>query len=394
MEKLKEFIKNNNLYLPNYKNEINIIDLMRCLYMKCGYNIETTNKIKELNSIIPDNKHYLFILSDGTGSNLISKLDNNSILKRNLRDNIVTVFPSTTGCVLTSIVTAKFPETHGIWGWFNYNRSLNRDYFPLLFSDRKTMKSLNEFNIKSEDVYKSESILKKMDIKTNILFPDYICDSVYSKFVGDDNNRYSYNNFSDIKKIIFDICNNNESSYTYLYLSDIDTLEHENGVNSDIVLEKLIEIDDLIKSLVKIKDMTIVFTADHGQTNISEDIIFPFSKYEKYFYAYPSIDFGTASYYVKTEFEKEFVKEFEKEFKDKMFLFKTKEFIDNRLFGEGNMNKYSFENLGEYISLCKTGTYLINSPDISSYLGKIKGNHSGLTEDEMIIPLIVINTNE
>ena len=333
-------------------------------------------------------------MSDGTGSNLIDKLDNSSILKKNLKKNITTVFPSTTGCVLTSIVTAQFPEIHGIWGWFNYNRDLKRDYYPLLFADRKSMESLNQFNIKSEDIYKSESILKKLNVKTNILFPNYICDSVYSKFVGNDKDRYPYNDFSDIKKIICNIYENNNSSYTYLYLSDIDTLEHENGLDSEIVLEKLNEIDNLVKDLSKLKDITIVFTADHGQTNINEDIVFDFSKYDKYFYANPSIDFGTASYYIKFGMEEEFEKEFEKDFKDKMYLFKTKEFIDNKFFGEGNMNNYSFQNLGEYISLCKTGSYLINSLDTSSYFGKIKGNHSGLTKDEMLIPLIIINTNK
>ncbi len=393
MQNLKKFIKKHNLVLPNY-NEINIVDLMKCLYIKCGYNIKKTKNISELDYIIPNNKHYLFILSDGTGSNLINKLDDNSILKQNIKKNIVTVFPSTTGCVLTSLVTAEYPEEHGIWGWFNYNRELNCDYFPLLFSDRKSMKPLNEFKIKSKNIYKSESILKKLKIKTNILFPYYICDSVYSQFVGNDTDRHPYSNFLEIIELIKDICNCNKSSYTYLYLPDIDTIEHENGLNSEVTLNKLKEINKLITELSRIKDMTIVFTADHGQTEISEDIVFDFDKYKKYFYAYPSIDFGTASYYIKSEYEEEFVNEFEKDFKDKMYLFKTQEFIDNKIFGKGNISDYAFDNLGEYISLCKTGTYLINSPETALYLGKIKGNHSGLTSDEMVIPLVVINTNE
>lgn len=394
MNNLKNFIKDNNLVFPNYKDELNTIDLIRCLYMKCGYSIKPTKKINELNSIIPDNKHYLFVLSDGTGTNLINKLEDSSILKKKLKGSITTVFPSTTGCVLTSIVTGEFPEVHGIWGWFNYNRKLNRDYYPVLFSDRKTMKSLYEFNIKNDDIYKSKSILKKLPIKTNIIYPSYICDSVYSKFVGNDEDRHAYNDFSDVKEIISNIHKNNETSYTYLYMPDVDSLEHKNGIDSDLVLNKLKEINDLIEYITKFKDMTIVFTADHGQTNINEDIVFDFSKYDKYFYAYPSIDFGTASYYIKSEYEEEFIKEFDNDFKDKMYLFKTEEFINNNFFGEGKMSKYAKDNLGEYISLCKTGTYLINSLDIDSYLGKIKGNHSGLTRDEMEVPLIVINTND
>ena len=39
MRNLKEFINESNLLIPNY-NEINIVDLMKCLYAKCGYCVE------------------------------------------------------------------------------------------------------------------------------------------------------------------------------------------------------------------------------------------------------------------------------------------------------------------------------------------------------------------
>ena len=392
MRNLKEFINENNLLIPNY-NEINIVDLMKCLYAKCGYSVESSSKINELDSMIPNNKHYLFILSDGTGMNLINKLDNDSIIKQNLKQSIITVFPSTTGCVLTSVVTALYPEEHGIWGWFNYNRELNRDYFPVLFSDRKSGKNLKDFGVKSDDIFKNDSILKNLNVKTDILFPAYICDSVYSEFVSHDSNRHPYNDFSDIERIVKDICESDDLSYTYLYIPDVDSIEHKNGVYSEVTLNKLKEIDNLVKSISKNKNLTIVFTADHGQTNISEDIVLDFNKYKKFFYAYPSIDFGTASYYVKKEYEEEFIREFELDFKNKMFLFKTQDFIDNKMFGPLNISDYAASNLGEYISLCKTGSYLINSPDTDSYFGKIKGNHSGLTKDEMLIPLVIIDTN-
>lgn len=392
MKNLKEFINENNLLMPNY-NELNIVDLMKCLYAKCGYSVESSSKINKLDSMIPNNKHYLFILSDGTGMNLINKLDNDSIIKQNLKKSIITVFPSTTGCVLTSVVTALYPEEHGIWGWFNYNRKLNRDYFPVLFSDRKSGKNLKDFGVNSDDIFKNDSVLKKLNVKTDILFPAYICDSVYSEFVSYDSNRHPYNNFSDIEGIVKDICESDDLSYTYLYIPDVDSVEHKNGVYSEVTLNKLKEIDNLIKSISKNKNLTIVFTADHGQTNISEDIILDFNKYKKFFYAYPSIDFGTASYYVKKEYEEEFIREFELDFKNKMFLFKTQDFIDNKMFGPLNISDYAASNLGEYISLCKTGSYLINSPDTASYFGKIKGNHSGLTKDEMLIPLVIIDTN-
>lgn len=390
MENLKTVIEKNDFLLPNYRNEVSIVDLMRTLYCRYGVDFKINDKIKELDKIIPKKKHTLFVLSDGTGSNLIEKLPDDAILKKNKKKDLLTVFPSTTGCVLTSLVTGAFPEEHGIWGWFNYNRKLNRDYYSILFADRKTEKSLIEFGINSDDIFKTKSVLPKLNVKLNVLFPNYINDSVYSNFVAPDTNRIPYENDDDIIKLIKKMCSSNELTYTYLYLPDIDNLEHDNGPYSDIVINRLKEINNMIKKISKNEDLTIVFTADHGQTDINKDIVFDFKKYDKYFYAYPGIDYGTATYYVKDEYRKEFEDEFKNDYGDLMFLFNTNEFLDNKIFGLGSISEYAKSNLGEYISLCKKGSYLINSENVEEFYGKIKGNHSGLTSDEMVIPLIVI----
>ena len=124
MNKIMNIMLKNDFIIPDYNNP-NIVDLMRAIYCKYNIKIEINKNVETFKKLIPNNKHVLFILSDGTGSNLINKLDDDSILKRNKKDDIITVFPSTTACVLTSLVTAEFPEVHGIWGWFNYDRNLN-----------------------------------------------------------------------------------------------------------------------------------------------------------------------------------------------------------------------------------------------------------------------------
>ena len=113
MNKTINTILKNDFIMPNYSN-VNIVDLMRSIYCKYGIKTEMNKNVETFKTMIPNNKHTLFVLSDGTGSNLINKLNDNSILKRNKKKDIITVFPSTTACVLTSVVTAHFPERHGI----------------------------------------------------------------------------------------------------------------------------------------------------------------------------------------------------------------------------------------------------------------------------------------
>lgn len=263
-----------------------------------------------------------------------------------------------------------------------------------MFLERKTKKNLQEYNINSKDIYKIPSLLNNLSTKVNVLFPKDIVDSTYSKYVIDDNNRYAYNDFSDIITFMKNNYEKYPSSYTYLYLPNIDDLEHENGIDNKIVNDELIKIDNLVKELSNDKNLTIVFTADHGQTNIKDYKTFNFDKYNKYIDAYPSIDYGTASYFIKKGFEKDFEDEFKKEYSNQILLFKTKDFIKNGLFGLGKINKEAISNLGKYISVCQKGVYFINNPKIEDYYGLIKGNHSGLSKDELLIPLIIINTNE
>lgn len=391
MNNLDEVIKANDFISPNY-NDLNIVDLVRCLYGYYGLDFEINKNIKKLQDMIPKNKHILLILSDGTGSNIIEKLPNDNILKRNKISDMITVFPSTTGCVLTSLVTATYPSEHGIWGWYNYYRNKNINYYPLLFSERNSEKKLLDFNIQPKDIFRVTSKLKVLKCKTNVLFPNYINDSIYSKFVSYDKNRYGYDNFNEIINFMKKNCLNNDESYTYLYLPDIDNIEHDYGIDSKKVFDKLNEISNMIEKLSKIDDLTIVFTADHGQTNVFNDVIMNFEKYNNYFYSKPTIDFGTASYYVRKELKEEFIKNFNKDFKNKMYLFETNEFIKRNMFGIDKFSNYSKQNLGEFISICKKDFYFINSDNIDAYYKKTFGNHSGLTKDEMIIPLIVINS--
>lgn len=392
-ESLKDYINNKDLLLPNYNN-LNIVDLVKYLYSRYGVDCEKTNNIKKLEEFIPLKKHTVFILVDGMGSNLVNILGDNSILKKNKVTDMVTVSPSSTGCVLTSLATATYPNEHGIIGWYNYNRDYNIDYYPLLFSSRKEGKSLKELGIEVSDIFKKSSKLNELNVNTTVLYPDYIADSIYSNYVAKDDIRKSYKDINDAFDKLIEITSSSAKTFTYLYISSIDSLEHVNGVESEIVLKEIMEIENQLNRLNN-EDIITVITADHGQTNvdINKDIIMDFKKYEKYFYAYPGIDFGMATYYVRKELEEEFVNEFEKDFKDKTYLFKTSEFIENNIFGPGKPNEYLLENLGEYISLCNSDSQFINSNEVEEYYKKTKGNHSGLTRDEMIIPLIIIYKN-
>ena len=390
-------LEDNNLMLPNY-DEYSIVDLMKTVYNYCGgYSVEMKQLKTEMEKYIKNKKHILFVLVDGMGSNLINSLPNGMLLKDEKQMDLLTVFPTTTGCVLSSIATAEYPSKHGIIGWYNYNRTENINYCPLLFKERETKKNLNLLEIKEKDIFQVESIMNMLKRKTTAVFPEKIVNSEFSKYMLKQN-RIGY---SSIEEAFFKVSNMIKENldietFTYLYISDIDSKSHTYGVYSKQVREV---VDEIEKQLIKLKkqnieDLEIIIVADHGQIDVTEeDVVMNFEKYNNYFYALPGIDYGTATYYVKEDNKVEFLKEFKKDYEGMMYIFETEEFIKNNVFGENNISPYMKSNLGEYISFCKKGAYFVNDTgEAKKYIGKVKGSHSGLSREELMVPLIVINS--
>lgn len=393
---LIECLKRNNMILPNYK-EISIIDVVRVIYEFCGYPYKTEKINKKIKQYIKNKKHILLILSDGMGSNLINFLPSEMILRKNRVADLVTVCPTTTGCVLSSVATAEYPAIHGMIGWYNYNRNRDVNYCVLQFKERIKGKNLGELGINENEIYLSSSIMNKLARKTTAFFPEKIVNSNFSKFILN-KNRIAYKDINDaFEKVKNNIINNlNEETFTYLYLPYIDSASHKTGVYSEEVKKILYEIENELRKFkdYKIQNLEIIMIADHGQINITEkDITMDFEKYKKYFYALPGIDYGTATYYIKEDKKEEFLNEFRKEYADRMFIFNTEEFIKNNIFGNEKVSRYMKSNLGEFVSFCKKGAYFVNSIESTEkYIGKIKGSHSGFSKEELTIPLIVLNT--
>ena len=384
MSNFEKIFNKEKLIIPNY-NKPNIVDLVRLIYKYCGMNYKETMGMKKIKEYVLNKKHIVLILVDGMGSSLLNNIPNKGIFYNNKCMDIQTVFPTTTGCVLTSIATAKYPSSTGIFGWFGYNRKLNLNYYTLLTKERKSNKDLN-INLKK--VFVRPSVFNILNRKTNIIQPNHLLNSQYTNFCASTSIRKGYSDYDDAIDIIKNIINDETSTFTYLYIPFVDTLEHQNGPYSNLVYDEVSKIENSIKKLLPLNDDTeIVITADHGQIPIYNVAYMDLNKYDKYFYAYPSIDMGTSTFFVKKDKLKEFETKFQKDFNGQLLLFKKNEFVERNMFGK-KMTKNAEESLGEYISLCKKG-YAFYS-DYKEETVFPKGNHTGLTKEEVIIPLIVL----
>lgn len=384
MSDFEKIFSEERFIIPNY-DKPDIVDLVKLIYNYCGMNYIETSGMKKIKEYVLNKKHIVLILVDGMGSDLLNKIPNKGIFYKNKIMDIQTVFPTATGCVLTSVATGKYPSSTGIFGWFGYNRKLNLNYYTLLTKERINKKDLN-INLKK--IFVRPSVFNELDRETTIIQPNHILNSQYTNFCASSSRRKGYSDYDEAINIIKSSINRVTSTFTYLYIPFVDTLEHQNGPYNKLVYDEVSKIEKDIKKLLPINnDTEIIIIADHGQIPIHSIAYMDLNKYDKYFYAYPSIDMGTSTFFVKKGKFREFENEFKKDFSNKLILFRKEEFIERNMFGK-KMTNYAKDSLGEFISLCKRG-YAFYS-DYQEDTTFPKGNHTGLTKEELFIPLIVL----
>ena len=279
MSNFEKIFNKEGLVIPNY-DKSDIVDLVRLLYNYCGMNFKETKSIHDLRKYVSNKKHIVLILVDGMGSDLLDKVPNKGILYKNKVLDIQTVFPTATGCVLTSFATAKYPSSTGIFGWFGYNRKLNLNYYTLLTKERKSKEDL-KVNLKK--IFIRPSIFNSLKKRTIVLQPNHLLNSQYTNYCASLSIRKGYSDYDEAVNIIKNEIGGEEATFTYLYIPFVDTLEHQNGPYSKPVYNEVGKIEKYIEKLLPLPNNTeIIVIADHGQIPINEVVYMEYEKLDGY----------------------------------------------------------------------------------------------------------------
>lgn len=357
---------------PDYKN--NIVNIAGSIekYFDLKSEVSSLGEIDEiLYSYKP--KNVVVILFDGMGYNLINEKLPNSFLTNNIVKRVASTCPSTTTSATTSIMTGKYPCTHGYLGWDMYYKKENA--FVTMFTNKYK---------DSDEEYPFNIAQKYFPYKT---ITDRILENgkYYSKIVFPIKYEETYNDIDEMLLMIKSNLNIKEKNYVYAYYMDPDSMLHVNGNDSKEVLSILKMINDKCEKFANdLNDTLLIITADHG--HIDNDYI--------YLCDYPDLfDLITSNVWLEGRCcafnvtDKVLFKElFNKYFSEYFKLMSKDEVIESKLFGLNNENKYFEDLIGDFIALAK-------SDKIFKYKrgGHIfKSNHAGFTEKEMYVPLIMV----
>lgn len=166
---------------------------------------------------------------------------------------------------------------------------------------------------------------------------------------------------------------------------------HALGVDHEYVKENIRYINSLICELSSMLDNSLIIVmADHGLVDAKALYLEDYPKIQEMLVRRPSLETRAVNFFVKNGYKDEFKKEFNKHFKDDFILMSKEEVLEKELFGKGKKNLRIDEVVGDYIA------FAIGDKALEWEKGGfiMEARHAGLTQEEMEVPLIVIDTNE
>lgn len=325
-------------------------------------------------------KNVVTILYDGMGTNIIDRvLDKESFLIKNRIKNITTVFPATTVAATTSILTGLNPVETGMLGWDIYYKEIDKIITTFLNYEKADpeCKVLPEAKKYKEKYMITKSIMSEINSKGKYtghgLFPF---------------GKSPYKDLNDMYNLIEQKCNEPDKKYIYAYCEDPDSTMHELGTDCEKVKNIITDINNKVEQLSKkLKDTIIFIIADHGHKDIENIFLSDYPDILECLIRNTSLEPRAVNFFVKEEKKQEFVKLFNKYFSEDFDLYNKEEVINSKLFGDGTENPIFKDALGDFLAIAKTDKALLH---IGNHV--LNSHHAGYTEDEIMIPLIVINT--
>lgn len=323
-------------------------------------------------------KNIVVILIDGMGSRILDRtLDQTNFLMKNRHKEITTVFPATTTAATYSMMNGLNPVEHGYLGWYSYVAPIN-EIIMLFKGINKETQELSEKYLEAREKYFvnktiTDEINEKGQCKSRILFP-----------FGED----KYNDLDDMLSIIKEECYQEGKKYIYAYDDELDYNMHEFGPDSpqvkDLIKIRNQKIEDLCHEL---KDTIVFVIADHGHIKVDNIFLKDYPDIMNMLERTTSIEQRAVSFKIKDGLHEKFEKRFNELFGDYFTLYTKDDIIESKLFGDGEENPLFRSAIGDYIAIAeKSNKALLTDGD-----EVLVSQHAGYTDDEIYIPLIIID---
>ncbi|MCC6532105.1 MAG: alkaline phosphatase family protein [Burkholderiales bacterium] len=340
-------------------------------------------------------RNIVFFLVDGLGYNYLAELGRGGALFDHLAGRLTSVFPSTTASAITTSFTGASPQEHGHIGWFNWFPEAEVVAAALPFRRRGDDVPLGEIGIRSEQLFAARSLFDRLDVRSLVVSHQPIIDSDYSRHFCGRAQRSGYSDLTGLVDcVVAAVRASSERKYVYAYYPGLDALAHKHGIASTQTATRLTAIDaafaDLLRRLSG-TDTALVVSADHGFIDTPPDEALELERFPQLaellrlpLTGEPRVAFC----HVTPGATEEFIRRAQGALGARAEVRASREIIAAGWFGPGTPHPRLADRAGDVTLVMRGhGTIRDHLPGEKRHV--LIGNHGGVTEDEMLVPLVV-----
>ena len=334
-------------------------------------------------------KNVILLLCDGLGSRILDKvLKPDDFLLKKKKQEIFSVFPPTTPSCLNAVKLGLNPSETGWLGYSCYVPPIKKIIY--LYQDKekgKNEKDQDFVKIKEKYYYNKKEITQLINEE--------------GKYNAYELNCYPHNVEKNIDKVFQNILdtlslNTKSKKYIFSYYPEPDHILHQLGVESKSAIDEIKKINEKVEEYSKLilqHDKTIlIIVADHGhligdKIKIKNSEIYNYLLNKKVY-----IENRSPNFIIKPECKKEFIEAFNKDFGKDFFLLSKQEILEHKIFGEyaiNNKHELFEDSLGDFMAISKGESNKVLLSDTDKDVNT--SYHGGYSDDEIYVPLIVIN---
>ena len=337
-------------------------------------------------------RHLLLLVVDGLGLDYLQGRD--GALRRHLRGQLTSVFPSTTASAIPTFLTGLAPQQHGLTGWNMYFREIGAIVAPLPFRVRTGRHALREAGVTPADLFGLTPLFDRLPLPCHVVSPRNIIHSDFNVALSGQAKRHGYETLDELFSVIAALLRSDVPGYIHAYWPQLDSLAHEHGIGSEPVAAAFAALDAAFEGLLDVvadSGSRVIVTADHGfidsppeQTidlddhpDLRDTLLLPLCGEPRMAYAY-----------VRAGKERLFEDYVRTRLADRVRFFRSEDVLQQGWLGPGAPHPGLRDRLGDYVLIPRGQAILrdwLKGEERYTHVGV----HGGLSEAEMRVPLVV-----
>ncbi|MET0065397.1 MAG: alkaline phosphatase family protein [Candidatus Thiodiazotropha sp.] len=380
---------------PDYHGG-SIVNLMASLQQGLGGEAHVYPPLRHLPvAEVEGYRQVILWVIDGLGWQMLRQQPQAVHLNAALRERMTSVYPPTTASAVTTFLTGDAPQQHGLTGWFIHFRELGACLAVLPGRPRYGGVGYAQSGIDVAKLLGNRPFSERIARPARVLSPHTIAQSDFNRAHLGTARLSSYRGLDDLRDQLLRSMREEIPGYLFAYWPELDAIGHREGIASEQAVEHLLELDRVFAELseaARTRDALLLVTADHGQidTRSGDRLSLDAHPQLSQYLALPLCGEPRSAYaYLRPGCEAAFDGYLERHLSQVMESVPSQTLMDAGWFGLGEPHPELARRIGDRVLILKHH-YSFRDWLAQERRFELVGVHGGVSQDEMLVPLIVV----